>query len=153
MYVPSTFFEEQLTAFEVWLTQGSELRAPPEQLPIVLQVELERFQNKQHNKFKKSLFSATKCHLALKQLYDSKASFSSVDFILYSFRFCYLKPIDYELCTCLVGSLTLDPGRSTSFSQSGFIPMSLNYFRQTLGWFSRQETTRLKVYINFDSYF
>ena len=37
-YVPSTFFEEQLTAFEVWLAQGSEHRAPPEQLPIVLQV-------------------------------------------------------------------------------------------------------------------
>ena len=39
MYAPSTFFEEQLTAFEVWLTQGSELRSPPEQLPIVLQVK------------------------------------------------------------------------------------------------------------------
>ena len=37
-YVPSTFFEEQLTAFEVWLSQGSEERLPPEQLPIVLQV-------------------------------------------------------------------------------------------------------------------
>ena len=37
-YSPSTFFEEQLTAFEVWLAQGSEDRAPPEQLPIVLQV-------------------------------------------------------------------------------------------------------------------
>ena len=149
MYVPSTFFEEQLTAFEVWLTQGSELRAPPEQLPIVLQVELKRFQNKQNNKS----IVLLNVIIALKQLYDSKASLSSVDFILYSFRFCYLKPIDYELCTCWVGSLTWDPGRSTSFSQSGFIPMSLNYFRQTLGWFSRQETTRLKVYINFDSYF
>lgn len=39
-YVPSTFFEEQLTAFEVWLAQGSEDRSPPEQLPIVLQVLL-----------------------------------------------------------------------------------------------------------------
>ena len=39
-YVPSTFFEEQLTAFEVWVAQGSEDRAPPEQLPIVLQVLL-----------------------------------------------------------------------------------------------------------------
>ena len=38
-YTPSTFFEEQLTAFEVWVAQGSEGRAPPEQLPIVLQVQ------------------------------------------------------------------------------------------------------------------
>ena len=42
VYAPSTFFEEQLTAFEVWLTQGSELRSPPEQLPIVLQVLLSK---------------------------------------------------------------------------------------------------------------
>jgi len=34
----STFFAEQLTAFQVWLTCGSETRSPPEQLPIVLQV-------------------------------------------------------------------------------------------------------------------
>ena len=39
-YVPSSFFEEQLTAFEVWLSYGSEDRSPPEQLPIVLQVLL-----------------------------------------------------------------------------------------------------------------
>ena len=39
-YVPSSFFEEQLTAFEVWLSQGDEERSPPEQLPIVLQVLL-----------------------------------------------------------------------------------------------------------------
>ena len=39
-YVPSSFFEEQLTAFEVWLSQGEEERSPPEQLPIVLQVLL-----------------------------------------------------------------------------------------------------------------
>lgn len=32
------FFAEQLTAFQVWLTMGSPLRSPPEQLPIVLQV-------------------------------------------------------------------------------------------------------------------
>nr|CAD7444287.1 unnamed protein product [Timema bartmani] len=38
-FVHSPFFEEQLTAFQVWLTLGSELRSPPEQLPIVLQVE------------------------------------------------------------------------------------------------------------------
>lgn len=34
------FFEEQLTAFQVWLELGSERRNPPEQLPIVLQVLL-----------------------------------------------------------------------------------------------------------------
>ena len=34
----SLFFAEQLTAFQVWLLNGSELRPPPEQLPIVLQV-------------------------------------------------------------------------------------------------------------------
>uniref|UniRef100_A0AB74UMX4 Regulatory associated protein of mTOR n=1 Tax=Euwallacea interjectus TaxID=321055 RepID=A0AB74UMX4_9CUCU len=34
------FFEEQLTAFQVWLRLGSEERKPPEQLPIVLQVLL-----------------------------------------------------------------------------------------------------------------
>jgi regulator-associated protein of mTOR len=39
-YVPSSFFEEQLTAFEVWLSHGCEKRSPPEQLPIVLQVLL-----------------------------------------------------------------------------------------------------------------
>lgn len=36
----SPFFEEQLTAFQVWLYQGSANRTPPEQLPIVLQVLL-----------------------------------------------------------------------------------------------------------------
>jgi len=39
-YVPSPFFSEQLTAFELWLDHGSEEKAPPEQLPIVLQVLL-----------------------------------------------------------------------------------------------------------------
>lgn len=34
----SPFFEEQLTAFQVWLDLGSDQRNPPEQLPIVLQV-------------------------------------------------------------------------------------------------------------------
>ncbi|KAL9878581.1 regulatory-associated protein of mTOR isoform X1 [Glossina fuscipes] len=34
------FFEEQLTAFQVWLDRESESRTPPEQLPIVLQVLL-----------------------------------------------------------------------------------------------------------------
>ncbi|XP_046991838.1 regulatory-associated protein of mTOR isoform X1 [Schistocerca americana] len=39
-FVHSPFFEEQLTAFEVWLGLGSDRRSPPEQLPIVLQVLL-----------------------------------------------------------------------------------------------------------------
>ncbi|XP_021951380.1 regulatory-associated protein of mTOR isoform X2 [Folsomia candida] len=40
-HTPSPFFEEQLTAFQVWLTFGNDPeRAPPEQLPIVLQVLL-----------------------------------------------------------------------------------------------------------------
>lgn len=39
-FSPSPFFTDQLTAFEVWLEQGSERKAPPEQLPIVLQVLL-----------------------------------------------------------------------------------------------------------------
>ncbi|KAH0548367.1 regulatory-associated protein of mTOR isoform X1 [Cotesia glomerata] len=39
-FVHSPFFEEQLTAFQVWLTLGSKNREPPEQLPIVLQVLL-----------------------------------------------------------------------------------------------------------------
>jgi regulator-associated protein of mTOR len=36
----SSFFADQLTAFEVWLEYGSENKKPPEQLPIVLQVLL-----------------------------------------------------------------------------------------------------------------
>ncbi|XP_046483288.1 regulatory-associated protein of mTOR isoform X4 [Neodiprion pinetum] len=40
LFVHSPFFEEQLTAFQVWLTLGSKSRNPPEQLPIVLQVLL-----------------------------------------------------------------------------------------------------------------
>ncbi|CAG5135312.1 unnamed protein product, partial [Candidula unifasciata] len=39
-FTHSTFFGEQLTAFKVWLDNGSESRRPPEQLPIVLQVLL-----------------------------------------------------------------------------------------------------------------
>jgi hypothetical protein len=38
--VPSSFFSEQLTAFELWLAHGSADKKPPEQLPIVLQVRL-----------------------------------------------------------------------------------------------------------------
>ncbi|KAJ3416087.1 hypothetical protein HDV05_003056 [Chytridiales sp. JEL 0842] len=39
-YRHSTFFAEQLTAFEVWLSKGSISKGQPEQLPIVLQVLL-----------------------------------------------------------------------------------------------------------------
>ena len=39
-YVNSPFFEEQLTAFDVWLSGSPEQVNPPEQLPIVLQVLL-----------------------------------------------------------------------------------------------------------------
>ncbi|CAJ2670929.1 unnamed protein product [Trifolium pratense] len=39
-FQPSTFFTDQLTAFEVWLDHGSEHKKPPEQLPIILQVLL-----------------------------------------------------------------------------------------------------------------
>lgn len=39
-YRHSSFFAEQLTAFEVWLARGAISRKPPEQLPIVLQVLL-----------------------------------------------------------------------------------------------------------------
>ncbi|KAL7264205.1 hypothetical protein ACSBR1_002206 [Camellia fascicularis] len=35
-FQPSSFFDEQLTAFEVWLDFGSQHKKPPEQLPIVL---------------------------------------------------------------------------------------------------------------------
>ncbi|KAI8086100.1 raptor N-terminal caspase like domain-containing protein [Halteromyces radiatus] len=39
-YQPSNFFAEQLTAFEVWLSEGAVNPKIPEQLPIVLQVLL-----------------------------------------------------------------------------------------------------------------
>lgn len=39
-YVNSPFFEEQLTAFQVWLQGNPDPQNPPEQLPIVLQVLL-----------------------------------------------------------------------------------------------------------------
>ena len=39
-YVNSTFFTEQLTAFDVYLTQGAVTQKPPDQLPVVLQVLL-----------------------------------------------------------------------------------------------------------------
>jgi regulatory associated protein of mTOR len=38
-FQPSPFFAEQLCAFELWLDAGSQRRRPPEQLPIVLQVQ------------------------------------------------------------------------------------------------------------------
>lgn len=37
---PSTFFEDQMKAFDVWLNMGPDQRDPPEQLPIMLQVLL-----------------------------------------------------------------------------------------------------------------
>lgn len=39
-YQHSTFFEQHLTAFEIWLKYGSSTKSPPEHLPIVLQVLL-----------------------------------------------------------------------------------------------------------------
>jgi regulatory associated protein of mTOR len=39
-YKHSTFFTEQLSAFEVWLKKGNICNRPPQQLPIVLQVLL-----------------------------------------------------------------------------------------------------------------
>ncbi len=39
-FAPSSFFSEQLSAFELWLAHGSQEKRPPEQLPIVLQVLL-----------------------------------------------------------------------------------------------------------------
>jgi len=39
-YKNNAFFEDQMTAFEVWLAMGPQERSPPEQLPIVLQVLL-----------------------------------------------------------------------------------------------------------------
>jgi hypothetical protein len=42
-FSPSSFFSEQLTAFELWLAHGSADKKPPEQLPIVLQVRTIRF--------------------------------------------------------------------------------------------------------------
>ncbi len=39
-FVNSTFFTEQLTAFDVYLTQGAVTQKPPDQLPVVLQVLL-----------------------------------------------------------------------------------------------------------------
>ncbi|KAI9182929.1 Target of rapamycin complex 1 subunit kog1 [Blastocladiella emersonii ATCC 22665] len=39
-FIHSTFFAEQLTAFDIWLSQGALADRPPLQLPIVLQVLL-----------------------------------------------------------------------------------------------------------------
>lgn len=39
-YQHSSFFEQHLTAFEIWLRYGSSSKKPPQQLPIVLQVLL-----------------------------------------------------------------------------------------------------------------
>ncbi|UXI16095.1 hypothetical protein NH340_JMT02038 [Sarcoptes scabiei] len=40
LYVPSPFFAQQLTAFQVWLKLDSQMKTIPEKLPIVLQVLL-----------------------------------------------------------------------------------------------------------------
>jgi hypothetical protein len=65
--VPSIFFEEQLTAFEVWLSHGCQERSPPEQLPIVLQVSLLllHFEGAVCSKLK---FSPVTSHLARQSL-------------------------------------------------------------------------------------
>ncbi|KAK9279802.1 hypothetical protein L1049_013484 [Liquidambar formosana] len=42
VFQPSSFFSEQLTAFEVWLDHGSEHKKPPEQLPMFLWVLLSK---------------------------------------------------------------------------------------------------------------
>eukprot|EP01129_Flabellula_baltica_P008386 TRINITY_DN3324_c0_g1_i1.p2 TRINITY_DN3324_c0_g1~~TRINITY_DN3324_c0_g1_i1.p2 ORF type:complete len:1178 (-),score=237.26 TRINITY_DN3324_c0_g1_i1:3580-7074(-) len=39
-YPPSTFFDDQLIAFSVWLEFGSEQKKPPEQLPIIMKILL-----------------------------------------------------------------------------------------------------------------
>lgn len=39
-FKPSSFFSEQLTAFDLWLAHGAQDKKPPEQLPIVLQVRI-----------------------------------------------------------------------------------------------------------------
>ncbi|KAH3664176.1 hypothetical protein OGAPHI_004890 [Ogataea philodendri] len=39
-YQHSSFFEQHLTAFEIWLQYGSSTKEPPQQLPVVLQVLL-----------------------------------------------------------------------------------------------------------------
>lgn len=39
-YQHSSFFEQHLTAFEIWLQYGSSTKKPPQQLPVVLQVLL-----------------------------------------------------------------------------------------------------------------
>ncbi|KAG7895949.1 hypothetical protein KL936_000657 [Ogataea polymorpha] len=39
-YQHSSFFEQHLTAFEIWLQYGSSAKKPPQQLPVVLQVLL-----------------------------------------------------------------------------------------------------------------
>jgi len=48
-FVRTTFFEEQLTAFEIWLDHTACLPTPqrsaPEQLPIVLQVMMTTIHN------------------------------------------------------------------------------------------------------------
>ena len=40
LHIPSPFFSDQLTAFQIWLSLGDPKKTQPEQLPIVLQVLL-----------------------------------------------------------------------------------------------------------------
>jgi hypothetical protein len=78
----STFFAEQLTAFQVWLTYGSEKRNPPEQLPIVLQVAVPML-----NHFTLKFVMRTQYHLqfAHQQLeHDINAHLT--DWISYNFQ-------------------------------------------------------------------
>ena len=46
-YNASSFFEEQLTAFEVWLKYGGEQRPPPEQVSLRSYVQV-RFLTMEH---------------------------------------------------------------------------------------------------------
>lgn len=40
VYRPSSFFDDQMKAFDIWLDMGPDFRDPPEQLPVMLQVLL-----------------------------------------------------------------------------------------------------------------
>ena len=58
-FTPSSFFSEQLTAFELWLTHGHKDKRPPEQLPIVLQVSIGEVHADQSCSIAACLFQAT----------------------------------------------------------------------------------------------
>ena len=57
-FLPSPFFAEQLTAFELWLAHGSSLKQPPEQLPIVLQAS-SQFHTAVRSKWRREFMAAT----------------------------------------------------------------------------------------------